>query len=608
MLDVLDTAVFDPFAKRAVFCRGERYVEWAHREGVVANGVLRDRWPGLPEELHAGIDAAVFIDGALYLFRGPWFAVWTRTGTSTLKRIGFDGFKHLPEAFHAGVDGAYRDAARGETLLFRGSSHVVCETGVIVEGDPVGTLLDYPPNGRVYAFRGREYSYWDPKTRAIMPGPPRRIGAPYGRGLPRERGGGWFGLSHVVAGSMVVEEGIWLWLIDRGAVDRVRLRVDGHVRVPDVRVIDAPVIEPGVVAVFTLSSLAPACTYEIEVLVGEVVVDRVSLRTPQPPAATGRVELVVGSCADTSALRDVPAYEAMAARVAHAALLLGDNCYYINALGSSSDSFWKGGWFRADWDDPVRMLLRQLAARNHPQLARLARTTRMHATWDDHDFGYNNATGHDRTRWAGRDTSAAIHRALWGAPYVDAHAIYYAFREGPVEVFVTDSRYDASRKTRTVLGEAQLAWLRASLVASDAPVKLVALSSQFLYRDKSESFLTDAPREREQLLELFGSVSGRIAILSGDVHYHELARWPAGEGEATIVEFTASGLRTGETGETFTEWQPGARVWAVQADGFGVVTVDVAGEGTGTITFEVRDAAGELLRTATWDLATGLLR
>jgi alkaline phosphatase D len=388
--------------------------------------------------------------------------------------------------------------------------------------------------------------------------------------------------------------------------------------VPDVRVLEerggggveaasGGVIEPGVAAVFTLAGLEPACTYEIEVLIGEVVVDRVTLRTPQPPAATGRVELVVGSCADTSGLRDVPAYEAMAARVAHAAILLGDNCYYINALGGSSDSFWKGGWFRADWDDRVRMLLRQLAARNHPQLARLARTTRMHATWDDHDFGYNNAAGHDRTVWAGRDTSAAIHRALWAAPYVDDRAIYYAFREGPVEVFVTDSRYDADRKTKTVLGETQLAWLLRALRASDAPVKLVALSSQFLYRKKRESFRTDAPDERQALLDALPTVGGRVVLLTGDVHYHELARWPV-DGDIQLLEFTASGLRTGETDDPLVEWEPGARVWAVQADAFGVVIVDTQSERAGTITFEVRDASGECLREATWDLATGLLR
>ncbi|HEX2687242.1 MAG TPA: hypothetical protein VHN14_11515, partial [Kofleriaceae bacterium] len=85
-----------------------------------------------------------------------------------------------------------------------------------------------------------------------------------------------------------------------------------------------------------------------------------------PPASHGMVELVVGSCADHSEHPDLPVFERMAERRADVAILLGDNCYYVNRLGSSSNSPLLGGWFRADWDDPRRMLLRQLAARNLP--------------------------------------------------------------------------------------------------------------------------------------------------------------------------------------------------------------------------------------------------
>jgi alkaline phosphatase D len=380
------------------------------------------------------------------------------------------------------------------------------------------------------------------------------------------------------------------------------------------------------IVALTLDALAPGRSYDAELTLDDdgPVLDRLAFRTAHPPASHGTVELVVGSCADLTDHADVPVFERMAERRADAAILLGDNCYYVNWFGSTLDSPWAGGWVRADWDDPRRMLVRQLAARNLPQFAALARTTNMYATWDDHDFGFNNSAGHDPARWAGRDLSSAIFRAMWPGPYVaeDGRSIYHTFRTGPVEVFVTDTRYEKNHRAQVTLGAAQLRWLLARLAASDAPVKILVVSSQFLYRPKHESFLAEAAGERAAILDALGlgsspaTVRGRVLLVSGDVHYSELLRAPT-TGVPKLLEFTSSSIRTGEHGDPMTEWAPGSQIWAAQRDAFGVISVDVRGfrgdTVDGTIAIEARDAAGEILSVGgrpcrtVWNLADGTL-
>lgn len=56
-----------------------------------------------------------------------------------------------------------------------------------------------------------------------------------------------------------------------------------------------------------------------------------------------------------------------------------------------------------------------------------------------------------------------IFRAMWPARYVaeDGRSIYHTVRTGPVEVFITDTRYEKNHRTPAIFGAVQLRWLNA---------------------------------------------------------------------------------------------------------------------------------------------------
>lgn len=420
------------------------------------------------------------------------------------------------------------------------------------------------------------------------------------------------------------ETSIWLWLREAAALARVAVSsgviverrdlVTGAVRVG----VDA--IHPG--SVIGLLRVAGAVGPTLALTLDGAAIGEVTVPSVPAPSSTGIVELVAGSCANLSDHSDAPVFRAMADAAPDLALLLGDNCYYVACGGLTY--WWAPG--RRDWGSATGMLRRQLDARRQAELQALARRAPCLAIWDDHDFGYNNAGGRDRwVPWAGRDVSAEVFRAMWPNPYAaPTGAIHHTYRYGPVELFMTDARFDKNPRMLEVWGAAQQAWLLAALRASTAPVKIVCVALQLLHQTRRESFKYNAPLERQALLDAILGVDappipGRVLLLAGDAHHAQLVRWSA-DAYAPVCELTASPLRHPELGRIGGPGEADTRVWAVRADSFAHLRVDVtgataAGLPTGTIAMRILDAAGAVLDdhdhgrpcSSVWDLATAAL-
>ena len=195
---------------------------------------------------------------------------------------------------------------------------------------------------------------------------------------------------------------------------------------------------------------------------------------------------------------------------------------------------------------------------------RLAADTTFMATWDDHDYGRNDAG----VEWVFKDGAQREFLRFWGEGEDDPRArqagVYSArtFGSGDqtLQVILLDNRYHrdpyGDDPERTILGDEQWAWLRERLL-EPATIRIIGSGIQVVNDydppngDQWESW-GDMPAERERLYALVRElgVTGTF-IVSGDMHHGELSRLPddaAGFGYPTY-DLTGAGLDQFETEE-----------------------------------------------------------
>jgi phosphodiesterase/alkaline phosphatase D-like protein len=176
-------------------------------------------------------------------------------------------------------------------------------------------------------------------------------------------------------------------------------------------------------------------------------------------------------------------------------------------------------------DDPAAYRHAYDAVLGSPVQGRLFRSVPVAYTWDDHDFGGNNANGSSRSRPAVQ----AVYRQF--VPHYalddDGGGIQHAFTMGRVPVIVTDSRsYRSSSRgearLRTILGPRQRTWLKDKLgAAAGAPLVIWVNSVPWIARATSGADNWGAyAAEREEIANHVASLglTRRLLVLSGDAH------------------------------------------------------------------------------------------
>lgn len=152
------------------------------------------------------------------------------------------------------------------------------------------------------------------------------------------------------------------------------------------------------------------------------------------------------------------------------------------------------------------------------------------ATWDDHDFGLNNAG----RAYPFKAESKEMFRRFWGLEETlpaEQEGIYYArhftIGEHRLQVIMLDVRYqrDEPSPTGDVLGEAQWQWLEARL-REPADLRVLVSGSQILLnRDSGSETWDEYPEAKERLFTLIReSQAERVVFLTGDQHYGEVCR------------------------------------------------------------------------------------
>lgn len=344
------------------------------------------------------------------------------------------------------------------------------------------------------------------------------------------------------------QQGITLWLQGRSAL---RLRVE-------TRRVDAAASEPprthtvdldpaaDATAQLRIGDLEPGTAYRYAIADAQgVLLAEGRFRTQalwqwrgDPPT----LRLAVGSCAYLNDGRfDRPGtpygggegiFDQIAATAPDMMLWLGDNIYLREPEWTSRDGINR----------------RYRYYREHPSLRKLLTATPHVAIWDDHDFGPNDAdASFVNAPW----TREMFHR-YWPLPYAaPPQGLYGQVTLGDVDIFMLDDRsfrYPGrwpDGPDKVLYGATQLDWLKRALVASRAPIKLVAGGSQFFNRASRYEGWHEFPTELQAMRRWFDTsrVPG-LVFLSGDRHFAELLRIER-PGSYPLVELTTSPLTAG---------------------------------------------------------------
>ena len=313
-----------------------------------------------------------------------------------------------------------------------------------------------------------------------------------------------------------------------------------------------------------------------------------------PPLSLDRplTRIALGSCSEETA--PIPILAAVAAFRPDLFLYVGDNVY--------------GDAVSGDMKLPeLRKAYADLSMNAHFSAFNMAFP--ILATWDDHDYGLNDA-GAD---FPAREVSERVFETFWrdaalggGRP-----GVYGARTYGPpgyrVQVILLDTRFFRSALRRsetpnasgyrpyladrdpakTMLGEAQWAWL-ADELKKPAEIRLVASSIQVLADGHPFERWGTLPRERDRLERTIARSGARgVVLLSGDRHVGALYRRSTSV-PYPLHELTASSLNLA-TPRASPEASVGQIGAVVTAANFGAVEIDWPGR---ALTLSVRGMDG----------------
>lgn len=301
--------------------------------------------------------------------------------------------------------------------------------------------------------------------------------------------------------------------------------------------------------------------------------------------------IAFGSCARQN--QPQPIWDIIAAENPDMMLMIGDNIY-----GDTHDM------------DTLREKYQKLA--DKPEFASFRKIVPFDATWDDHDFGANDAG----TEYSKKKESQQIFLDFWGYPADDPlrkqEGIYHSRMLGSgdrtVQIILLDTRYDRGplkwnifgyvadpNSTSQFLSEKQWSWLKTEL-EKPAAIRIIASSIQFVANDHRSEKWGNLPKERQRMLDLIKITrASGVVFISGDRHQAEISRIPASYDLYPIYDITSSGLtQYGDAVTTEKNVHRIATKGAYKGGNFGLVEIDWEDTDGPSIKLEVIDRYGKI--------------
>jgi alkaline phosphatase D len=247
----------------------------------------------------------------------------------------------------------------------------------------------------------------------------------------------------------------------------------------------------------------------------------------------------------------------------------------------------------------------------HPDFRALRAAHPMLATWDDHDYGLNDAGGD----FSAKAYARRIFDAFWGAGERTRgrDGVYGAYVFGPegrrVQLILLDTRSGRTELTRLpqrgplgpygqsadpnqrMLSDAQWAWLEAQL-RQPAEIRIVASSIQVLADGHDFEAWETLPREQARLFHAIAAAGARgVVFVSGDRHIAGLYRQDGALPYAAF-EMTTSSLNL--SFRAISDERSSNQIGDMYAPvNYGAVSIDWEGR---ALALQIKNLAGAVVR------------
>lgn len=257
----------------------------------------------------------------------------------------------------------------------------------------------------------------------------------------------------------------------------------------------------------------------------------------------------------------------------------------------------------------LRKRFRQLKAKESYQA--LLQATKVYGTWDDHDYGLNNAGRDYKHKDRSRADLFAFLDVPKDSPAYQRNGAYQSYDLSPkIKLILLDNRYFKSEYAPkpyndpfppdyegTILGEQQWNWLENLLKNSTSDVHLIASGIQFLSPNHRFEKWLNYPKEYKRLIGLLQTYTVKNPIvLSGDRHMSELSQKDIGY--TMLYDATASGMTEALT-NNLSESNPYRIGQAIGVNNYGMIALDWENRSLG---FSFHDVHGETLFAYSVDL------
>jgi len=205
-----------------------------------------------------------------------------------------------------------------------------------------------------------------------------------------------------------------------------------------------------------------------------------------------------------------------------------------------------------------------------PEFQSLKRSTKILATWDDHDFGWNDSGRHYPLKKESKEIFLHYFEEPKDSERRNREGIYtsymYDFQGKKLQIILLDTRtfrdnlrpykgelseneayfytpdyYPHDNGDSTLLGAEQWKWLEMEL-SKPADVRIIGSSTQFAIEYNGYESWANFPGEQQRMLKTIQKTRANgVVFISGDVHYAEISKIQLKNGYP-IYDFTSSGI------------------------------------------------------------------